>query len=111
VLLSSPILVFDVQADVLNYLVQESLAHAALVFATLAAAFTFAAGFKKTVSYRTGKSWIPGGTSLDHLMSMLKACSLLAGIPAISELREANSFIGVIGNRVQSVRRTCPSFE
>lgn len=40
--------IFDLQTDLLNYAVQESLAHAALIFATLAAAFTFATGYPKT---------------------------------------------------------------
>ena len=40
----------DFQATLLSYLAQEALAHAALIFATLAAAFTFATGFKKTLS-------------------------------------------------------------
>jgi hypothetical protein len=40
---------FDIQSDILNYLVQESLAHAALIFATLAAAFAFATGFRPRI--------------------------------------------------------------
>jgi hypothetical protein len=44
------VLLLDLQSDILNYLVQESLAHAALIFATLAAAFTFAAGFRRRLA-------------------------------------------------------------
>ena len=51
--LSYGILVLDLQADILNYLVQEALAHAALIFATLAAAFAFATGFQKKLKKGT----------------------------------------------------------
>lgn len=44
-------LTLDYQTDLLNYLVQESLAHAALIFATLAAAFTFATGIKEKIEW------------------------------------------------------------
>ena len=46
----------DIQADLLNFLAQESLAHAALVFATLAAAFTFASGFRRSAKEGAGAS-------------------------------------------------------
>ncbi len=47
--LSYGIIAFDLQTDLLNYVVQEALAHAALIFATLAAAFAFATGFQNSM--------------------------------------------------------------
>jgi hypothetical protein len=43
-------LLLDLQSDILNYLVQESLAHTALIFAVLLAAFTFATGFHRRLA-------------------------------------------------------------
>lgn len=49
----------DIEGILLNFLVQESLAHAALIFATLLAAFTFAAGFRRRIELgnRNTKDW------------------------------------------------------
>ena len=48
---------FDVQADLLSFLAQESLAHAALVFATLAAAFTFTTGMRSRKQNGKTSQW------------------------------------------------------
>ena len=48
-------IVLNVQTDLLGIMGQEAVAHAALIFASLTAAFAFATGFKKKVDDRLGK--------------------------------------------------------
>jgi len=73
--------VLDAQSDMLSFVGQEAIAHAAGIFATLTAAFTFATGFKKFAVEKRHKQ---GRTVYILSLSFLLFLSVYLGIRLIS---------------------------
>ena len=78
------------QTDLLNFAAQQAIAHAALIFATLTATFTFASGFKPKANSRKAKTFYV------ILLALLMSGAVYAGFRLY--------FYGQISGTVLSIR-------